>query len=391
MLLGFLYRYNIGGNITAMAQSKSIRVNGYMRAVADSDHPLQTKLSLILTDFHPNGNKQGIPITEKLNILTSAKYQPLKINFDGDGINGHIGAMPIGPIISVYESTDNDRDVIAGDAIIWNEVYDDIADHLKVAFSEGIGTSWEIFYESSEIDESGVEWLHGCTFAGTCVVKVPAYGPNRTRILAIAEQLHKQEPRLLELQQEMAKQANAASDTMDVTREELLEAQDLLFKLWEGVDGLFSKTFEIEEKQVTNDLGTIAEQFAEKISKLSTKITDLVQSLAEKETLLTTAKAELDVLKKDAEEKAAAALLADRKSRLTTAGLDEETFTARQAIYMAMETDVFDTVVTDMLLVKGKKAESTQQKPLIPEPTGSVQTSPSLEDIAVELNKQRNK
>lgn len=40
------------------------RVHGYIRAIADSSHPLQTGLSLILTDFEPNKNNQGVPLSE---------------------------------------------------------------------------------------------------------------------------------------------------------------------------------------------------------------------------------------------------------------------------------------------------------------------------------------
>ena len=113
------------------------RVHGYIRAIADSSHPLQTRLSPILTDFEPNRNKQGVPLAEAENILRTALHTPLKINFDGAEYHGHKGAIPIGPIINVYRGEDNGRDVIYAEAVIWNDIYEDIADHLKVAFAEG--------------------------------------------------------------------------------------------------------------------------------------------------------------------------------------------------------------------------------------------------------------
>jgi hypothetical protein len=63
-------------------QQKAL-LNGYISAIASlggtKEHPLNSKLSLILTDFAPNGNKQGIPLKEKQNILSSALNRPLKI------------------------------------------------------------------------------------------------------------------------------------------------------------------------------------------------------------------------------------------------------------------------------------------------------------------------
>lgn len=370
-----------------------------MRAVADQTHPLQTKLSLILTDFAPNGNKQGIPETEKQNIITSALHMPLKINFDGEAYSGHTGAIPVGPIISVYESLDNGRPVIAGDAIIWNEVYDDIADHLKQAFSEGIGTSWEIYFDESVMDSDGNQWLQGCVFAGTCVVQVPAYGPNRTRVLAIAEKLHEREEKLLEITEKMSVNQNTAqADDLSNTRQELNDASDLLFKLWEGLDQLYNKTFEIEAATVETDIGKIAESFAEKIGKIADKLASLTDKLGMSEqeaqrltSELDTAVSERDQLKREKEEaeaaKAKAELTAARKQKLADAGIDEETFNAKAEKYLAMDGEVFEMVVNDLLLVKGKSVAKAETK-IIPEPlSDSDGATYTNEELANELRK----
>lgn len=376
---------------------QSITVNGFIRAVADQNHPLQTKLSLIITDFLPNGNKQGIPVTEKQNIINSALHQPLKINFDGSAYSGHSGAMPIGPIVSVYESQDGGRDVIAGDAVIWNEVYEDIADHLKQAFSEGIGTSWEIFYEDSEIDSDGNQWLHGCVFAGTCVVHTPAYGPNRTRVLAIAEKLHEREDTLLELTEKMSGNNQAQADDLSATRDELSQVSDLLFKLWEGVDILFNKTFEIEAETVETDIGKIAETFAEKLSKIASKINDMSEKLGLSETETQRLTSELDQLKREKEEAEAAtakaALTAARKTKLADVGIDEDIFNAKSELYLGMSDEVFDAFVADLSLVRAKtpaKAEAST-KPIIPEPLSSDSKEYTIAEIAEELRKQFRK
>jgi hypothetical protein len=382
--------------------TQKITVNGYIRAVADQNHPLQTKLSLILTDFLPNGNKQGIPQTEKQNIIQSALHMPLKINFDGNAYSGHSGAIPVGPIVSVYEGKDNGRDVIAGDAVIWNEVYDDIAEHLKVAFSEGIGTSWEIFYDNSEIDSDGNEWLHGCVFAGTCVVQVPAYGPNRTRVLAIAEKLHEREETLLEITEKMSVNQNQAqADDLTTVRQDLDTTRELLFQLWEGLDGLYNSTFEIEAETVETDIGKIAASFAERISKLADEITNRKQKLGlsdEEMSRLTSeldgAKEELDQLKREKEEaeaaKAKAELTAARKGRLAESGIDEDAFNAKSELYLAMSDEIFDAYVADLSSVRTKSTSKAEAglKPLIPEPLSDDDKTYSIAEIAEELRKQ---
>jgi hypothetical protein len=369
---------------------KSVSVNGYIRAVANQNHPLQTQLSLIITDFAPNGNKQGIPETEKQNIIQYAKNMPLKINFDGAGYAGHTGAIPVGPIVNVYESEDNGRPIIAGDAIIWNEVYEDIAEHLKVAFSEGIGTSWEIFYESSQTDSDGNQWLHGCVFAGTCVVQVPAYGPNRTRVLAIAEKLQQREEQLLEMTQTMSIEKNPAqADDLTSTRNDLSEVSDILFKLWEGVDSLFNKTFEIEQATVETDIGKIAESFAEKLGKIADRINDMTSKLGLSEQAQAELKTQLDQLKREKEEAEAATVKEARKSKLHEAGIDEEAFEAKAEMYLGMSDEMFDTYVNDLQSVRNKptaKAEA-QQKPRIPEPLSSSDTELTTQELAAEFRK----
>jgi hypothetical protein len=307
---------------------------------------------------------------------------PLKINFNGETYTGHTGAIPIGPIITAYAGKDNGRDVILADAVIWNEVYDDIADHLKVAFSEGIGTSWEIFFENAETDANGVDWLNGCIFAGTCVVEVPAYGPNRTRVLAIAEKLHEREETLQQLEITMVKDNVAVADTnMDETRTQLLETQDLLFKLWEGVDTLFNKTFEIEAASVEKDIGAIAAQFAEKIGKIAEKLDKL--SVAEQTATaeLETVKSELDTLKAEkaqAEaENARAELINTRTAKLAEVGIELKTDdTARVERYVSMSEEMFTDYIADLALVKGKSAVAEQRTALvIPEPLGTEELS----------------
>jgi len=389
----FLVCHKIKGG-DALTKNKVI-VNGYIRAVADVSHPLQTKLSLILTDFLPNGNKQGIPETEKQNILATAMNQPIKINFDGVDYGGHTGAIPLGPITRVFESVDGDRPIIAAEGVIWADLYEPIADHLKVAFSEGVGTSWEIYYEDSTVDASGTEWLHGCVFGGTCVVKVPAYGPTRTRILAIAEHLHKNE---LEINDNIMAGNVANSETeVETLRTDLSNVSDLLFQLWDGVDALFSKTFEIEAQTVEKDIGAIAASFAEKLGKIADRINEMSTKLGLSEetnqqltTDLASVQAELTQIKEAQAQKekeaAAEQLRQARKAQLDTVSISIDT---NPDFYLTMSEEAFTQYVADLTTVaRGKRSESSLgSSGTIPEPL-STNNQLTNQDLAAAINKE---
>jgi len=389
----FLVCHKIKGG-DALTKNKVI-VNGYIRAVADVSHPLQTKLSLILTDFLPNGNKQGIPETEKQNILATAMNQPIKINFDGVDYGGHTGAIPLGPITRVFESVDGDRPIIAAEGVIWADLYEPIADHLKVAFSEGVGTSWEIYYEDSTVDASGTEWLLGCVFGGTCVVKVPAYGPTRTRILAIAEHLHKNE---LEINDNIMAALVANSETeVETLRTDLSNVSDLLFQLWDGVDALFSKTFEIEAQTVEKDIGAIAASFAEKLGKIADRINEMSTKLGLSEetnqqltTDLASVQAELTQIKEAQAQKekeaAAEQLRQARKAQLDTVSISIDT---NPDFYLTMSEEAFTQYVADLTTVaRGKRSESSLgSSGTIPEPL-STNNQLTNQDLAAAINKE---
>lgn len=378
------------------------KIKGYLKAVADHQHPLQTKLSLILTDFEPNGNLQGIPVKEKTNILTSALYMPLKINFDGDDIAGHTGAYPVGPIVHVYEGIDNGRDVIYGDAIIWNELHNDVAGHVKAAFAEGIGTSWEIYYDTAEKDDNGVSWLHGCVFAGTCIVETPAYGPSRTRILAVAEALRDNNLQHIGEVENMAKTETSSVDVanadLEETRTDIIDAQDLLWKLWAGLDALYSTTFEIESQQTEANIGTVANDFAGILGKIETRMNELKSEVSAKSEALQSAQAALEtvqteltsikeVAKVEAESRAKAERLSTRRTVLQEAGIEisADAWASRETFYDSMSEDVFTNYVADLQAIASKtNAKAELKTPKVPEPLSS-DTGMSSQELAAAL------
>lgn len=189
---------------------KTAEFNGYLLAVAniekeegeESTHPLQTRISFVLTDFQPNVNKQAVPKSEAENIISTAIGMPVKINFNGISEGGHSRAVPVGPITDAKLEKIEDREVILANAILWKHEYEEIDDYLKSSTAENkrVGTSWELYYKESE-DIDGIEWLKGIVMAGTAIVKDPAYG-NRTPILAIAETSMEEKIKMLEIDNE---------------------------------------------------------------------------------------------------------------------------------------------------------------------------------------------
>jgi len=382
---------------TGKSMQHKTTVNGYIRAVADQTHPFQTKLSLIITDFEPNNNKQGIHKTEAENILRTAAYTPLKIHFDGEAFGGHVNAKPIGPIVNAYASNDNGRDVIAGDAIIWNDMYPEVAEHLKVAFAEGVGTSWEIYYEDADKDENGIEWLKGCVFAGTCVVNTPAYGPNRTRLLAIAEKLNERDDtenneRLLETMAENQKLENvkAESDTQEL-RTDISGLMDVLGNIYNGLYEMLDSTYELEAQLATTDMPAMAEQFTKLVKSVQTRFNDLVsqaqagqQATAELTDLKNTLEAE-KIAKAEEEKKTT------RLKALSDVGI--EVAEEKLPFYLSMDATVFDGYVADIKNVKATLTPaSAETKPVIPNVIGSeTHSSISIKDVAAAIRNGEHK
>jgi hypothetical protein len=163
-------------------------VHGFMRmAESNMTNPLLKEVELVLTDFEANANKEGIPQKEAANIIRTALHTPIKIAVSETGYAGHKGAIPVGPIIEVYEDTHEGKPVVKAKAVIWSDEFKEVYSLLKSQAGEReyIGTSWEVYYESAD-SVDGISWLNNVTFAGTCIVDVPAYG-ERTKLLKVAE------------------------------------------------------------------------------------------------------------------------------------------------------------------------------------------------------------
>jgi len=360
-------------------------MHGFIRAVADQAHPLQTRLSLILTDFEPNRNKQAVPRSEAEALLRTAINSPLKINFDGSEIYGHKGAKPIGTIIEPALGVDNGREVIIAEAIVWNDINPEVDKYMKQAFAEGIGTSWEIYYDAdaATIDDNGVEWLSGCVFAGTCIVETPAYGPNRTRLLAIAEELNKRDE---QSEKEIMAQADTNVAAADNTlTSDISDAMNMFSKLYEGLWGMLEEADQLERELATTDITTIGDQFTKALSSIQKRF-DALKAQAAKAELV---EAELTTLKDgiaQAEaEKAEAEKLEARTTSLAEIGI--EVTDEKKDFYLGMAEDVFNLFIADLKTVKGTKVVAEVRKPIIPDATSNsgVTTEVSIKELAASI------
>lgn len=204
----------------AADKKTSASVRGSLRfSLSEVENPFVKEVELILTDFEPNKNGEGIPRTEAENIIKTAVNTPLKISaYVTDTVSfygGHEAAHPIGAITEAFLDTVDGREVVKAKAFVWKQEFPGIYNLLKAQYgaSTFIGTSWELYY--TEVDErEGTRWLKNVTFAGTCIVDTPAYG-NRTPLLSVAEE--KMQKELEQLLQQVKDQ----EETINELRQEV--------------------------------------------------------------------------------------------------------------------------------------------------------------------------
>lgn len=198
-------------------KKSSASVKGGLRLAQTSDinHPFIKEIEVVLTDFEPNANGEGISRSEIDNVIRTSRLTPIKISVSESGYGGHTGAHPVGAITEAFVDTYEGRDVIMGRAFIWKDQYPAVYDLLKTRADENefIGTSWEVYYTSAE-EVNGINWLKDVVFAGTCIVDNPAYG-NRTPLLSVAEEKEKMEElkkQIEELTAALAEKEKEAND-----------------------------------------------------------------------------------------------------------------------------------------------------------------------------------
>ena len=320
-----------------------------------------------MLDWKPNNNNQAVAKSEKNSIVSTALFQPLKINFNGD-VQGHRGAIPIGPIVSVIDTADGEEEVLVAEAIVWDEEFPDITAYLKKRTAEDnpVGQSWELYFKNSYLDDNKIEWLQDCVFSAACLVDNPAYGPTRTRILSVAEDLNKTENREV---------------LVEETRKEIEALMSNLSMMYKVLDEKYALTFEIEEAELeqTSSPEDFSSKFSNLVSKLDDKAKSLGLTLEETQAELVSVKAELETVTAEVQtyraEKAQAEkdkVVAERKDKLSNVGfsLDDET---KLDLYLSMSEDMFTTLIADFAVIKGAgntKSTAEKKEKVIPEPYG---------------------
>ncbi len=316
--------------------TKQAVFDGLIKAVASENHPGQQLLSFVFTDYKPNKNKQAVPREEADNIIRRGMHMPVKISFASRKAKGHLGAFPIGPILSLRE--ENER--IIGEAVVWKNEFPDVAAYLEKASAEdsGVHFSWELLYADSEIDADGNQWLHGIVPAGITIVDTPAY-QGRTPLLAVAEeQVHMEE-------------------------------------LQKRVDELLA--------QVTTLTSAVAEK--------EKQIADLQSAVAEvqkERDALTTEAEELRTFKANAEKaQAEAQTLTSRKQKMAEAGVEmpEDLFAKRKEMFISMSDEAFAAYVDDLVAVArskdNKASASANEKIIIPDPITGNTSAPTVKEM----------
>lgn len=196
---------------------------GFVTASTSKNNPLQTILELTLTDFQPNANNTAIPLSETENIIKRAINMPVKMLLTRSGVQGHDKAYTVGSITNVW--FDEHDQSIKATATIWKDEYKDEDEYVRKEIAEGrsVGTSWEIYYADSVL-ENGIKWIKDTIFAATCIVSNPAYG-NRTLISSVAET----EQETAQLDEETQEKLNQLMADCDILVSAIYDAYSKLY------------------------------------------------------------------------------------------------------------------------------------------------------------------
>lgn len=312
-------------------------------AKAESRNPFQTILDFILTDFLPNKNNQAIAESEADNLIESAIGMPIKIHFDAAQANGHDKAIPIGPIQRAWRGVDQGRDVIYAQAIVWNNEHPEIDTFLRTAYAEGtdVGTSWEIKYNHAE-QLDGISWLHGVIMAATTIVRNPAYGVARTRLLSVAETIMEDN--------------TTPSDEVLTLQSQLSDLVMALSDMW----------YEMREQERTDEVLVTAETALTRVSELvaewKTRKTAMAETATNAETTIVEQTATIAGLNLQVSTLSNDLCFAQRKAALAVVFTPDE-ITSRRDHILALSETGFSTYVSDLTAVASRNATAEFRTP----------------------------
>ncbi|KKN38974.1 hypothetical protein LCGC14_0748180 [marine sediment metagenome] len=315
---------------------------------AISRNPTLKWIKFVLTDDSPNANEQRIPKEEFANLVKTGVHMPIKMA-QGFIREGHEFSVPIGSITNLVER-DNFVEGIAG---LWQKEFPDEIELLKERASSDIKPqlSWEILYQSSTLDDNGIETFEGVMLEAATFVESPAY-EGRTPVVVMA-----------------SKQKAQGQDYKIVTEdynnmEEQLKALEIELAKARG-----------ESESLTSDLATLQESF----DALETEKGELTTSNEE----LSAYKSEIEeALAQEAKLEALTELFSKSEVRLPDDYLEDE---EKREQLLAMDLNDVEFLIRDLSSfasgeeedeVDGGKKGSAGKKRL-----GSKDAAPNLDGV----------
>lgn len=205
--------------------------------------------SFVLLDDLPNGNGVRIPLEEFDNVIKSAEYMPLKMEF-GTIKGKHEGSQPLGVIARLVKQVDSVLgNKIFGIAGLWlkERPNDIVALREAIAKNEGVDISWELEYINEDLAEDGILNLRDIGVTAATIVGNPAY-QGRTPMFEIAEQNKNSEDDKTLDDKELIQQKYSELETkFQESETKLAEATKLLSEKTAEVEALTAKVAELQE------------------------------------------------------------------------------------------------------------------------------------------------
>lgn len=335
-----------------------------------SDNPNVRWAKFVFTDDQPNGNKQRIPKEEFPNILRTGVFMPIKMA-SGKIEDGHSYAEPLGVISHLRE----DANQVLGLAAFWIAEREDDINLLKTMteINKNPQLSWEVWYENSSTDESGIEDLHGVVVRATTIVGKPAY-QGRTPILAMSSE--------------------TASDSSEEIQNQIEESS---MELEEKVKAL-ETMLETLKLQYEEESAKVKEE----LEKTKCELDSATQNRAELQSALDAANSELtelrsfkqkvdeleaEVARLDAE----AAKLTEIKGKFETAGIskDETYFEENKEKLLVMEESVLEFLIQEMSMFKATQASQNTETIEVPNLVGEQPISQNPKELGRLLRENR--
>ncbi len=318
---------------------------------AISRNPTLKWIKFVLTDDSPNANLQRIPKEEFANLVKTGVHMPIKMA-QGFIREGHEFSVPIGSITNLVER-DNFVEGIAG---LWQKEFPDEIDVLqeRSAGYDKPQLSWEILYQDSNIDDSGVETFVDVMLEAATFVESPAY-EGRTPLMV------------------MASKKEAEANDYKIVTEEYNNMEDQL----KALENELAKS-RGENESLTSDLATLQETF----DALESEKGELTVSNEE----LSAFKSEIEAgLEQEAKLQALTELFSNSEVRLPDEYLEDE---EKREKLLAMDLNDVEFLLRDLSSFSSNEEEEVDEDNKVGSAArkrlGSKEETPNVQDDSKE-------